>query len=332
VTRVGYDTALRKLEDADEFNQNISGVTVEYAHGVDGWSEKTINVESVVLPKNLTMLESTALSGLRKVKSITIPDGVQKISAETFYGCKSLKEVKLPKSLVSFDNYTSFSACPKLSKVTLSKENKSFKMQKGLLLNKKGTKLIWAVPAKNKITVPDSVTSIADNALKAGKATSVYLGKKVKMIGKDAIAGKKITKVSIAKKNKSIAKQGQCVYEKKSGKLLIAIAKKNVVKIGNKVKLISEDASLCGSRQLKKLDIGASVKTLQGAWGEFYRAGYVTTKVYFRSKNPPKLTQNNDKNYCYLPIFRDVYVPKASLKKYKKWYKKNDALQFARIS
>lgn len=91
VTRVGYDTALRKLEDADEFNQNISGVTVEYAHGVDGWSEKTINVESVVLPKNLTILESTALSGLRKVKSITIPDGVQKISAETFYGCKSLK-------------------------------------------------------------------------------------------------------------------------------------------------------------------------------------------------------------------------------------------------
>ena len=102
MTRVGYDTALRKLEDADEFNQNIFGVTVEYAHGVDGWSEKTINVESVVLPKNLTILESTALSGLRKVKSITIPDGVQKISAETFYGCKSLKEVKLPKSLASF--------------------------------------------------------------------------------------------------------------------------------------------------------------------------------------------------------------------------------------
>lgn len=47
--------------------------------------------------------------------------------------------------------------------------------------------------------------------------------------------------------------------------------------------MISEDASLCGSRQLKKLDIGASVKTLQGAWGEFYRAGYVTTtKVYFQ--------------------------------------------------
>ena len=205
-------------------------------------------------------------------------------------------------------------------------------MQKGLLLNKKGTKLIWAVPAKNKITVPDSVTSIADNALKAGKATSVYLGKKVKTIGKDAIAGKKITKVSISKKNKRMGKQGQCIYEKKSGKLLIAVAKKNVVKIGNKVKLISEDASLCGSRQLKKLDIGASVKTLQGAWGEFYRAGYVTTtKVYFRSKNPPKLTQNNDKSYCYLPIFRDVYVPKASLKKYKKWYKKNDALQFVKL-
>ncbi len=52
---------------------------------------------------------------------------------------------------------------------------------------------------------------------------------------------------------------------------------------------------------VKKLDIGASVKTLQGAWGEFYRAGYVTTKVYFRSKNPPKLTQNNDK---IIVIFR----------------------------
>lgn len=331
VTRVGYDTSLQKMEEADEFNKNISGVTAEFAHGVDGWSEKTMNVETVVLPKNLTTLESTALSGFRKVKSITIPDGVKEISAETFYGCKSLKEVKLPKSLAAFDNYTSFSACPKLSKVTLSKANKNFKLQKGLLLNKKGTKLIWAVPAKKKITVPDSVTSIAESALKAGNATSVYLGKKVKTIGKDAIAGKKITKVSISKKNKRMGKQGQCIYEKKSGKLLIAVAKKNVVKIGNKVKLISEDASLCGSRQLKKLDIGASVKTLQGAWGEFYRAGYVTTKVYFRSKNPPKLTQNNDKSYCYLPIFRDVYVPKASLKKYKKWYKKNDALQFVKL-
>ena len=103
-------------------------------------------------------------------------------------------------------------------------------MQKGLLLNKKGTKLIWAVPAKNKITVPDSVTSIADNALKAGKATSVYLGKKVKIIGKDAIAGKKITKVSIAKKNKSIAKQRAVCLREKSGKLLIAIAKKECSK------------------------------------------------------------------------------------------------------
>lgn len=331
VTRLGYDSSLRNLEEADEFNQNISGVTVEYAHGVDGWSEKTVNITSVELPKNLQVLEPTALSGLRKVERITIPDGVKKIDAETFYGCKNLKEVKLPKSLASFENYTSFSNCPKLTKVSLSKGNKSFKVQKGLLLNKKGTKLIWAVPAKKKITVPDSVTSIAENALKEGTATSISLGKKVKLIGENAIAGKKIKKVSVSKKNRFLAKQGQCIYEKKSGKLVIAIAKKKSLKISNKVKIISEEASLCGSRNLKTLDIASSVKILRGAWGEFYRAGYTTTSVYFRSKNPPKLTQNNDKNYCYLPIFRDVYVPKASLKKYKKWYKNNDALQFVKL-
>ena len=90
-------------------------------------AKKTINVESVVLPKNLTILESTALSGLRKVKSITIPDGVQKISAETFYGCKSLKEVKLPKSLASFDNYIPFPPVRNFPKSHFRKENKSFK-------------------------------------------------------------------------------------------------------------------------------------------------------------------------------------------------------------
>lgn len=113
--------------------------------------------------------------------------------------------------------------------------------------------------------------------------------------------------------------------------MVAAIAKKKVLKVGNKVKWINGDASLCGSRRLKKLYLAASVKTLQGRWGEFYEAGYSTTKVYFYSKKPPKLIENDDKNYCYLPIFADVYVPKASLAKYKKWYRDNDALKFVTL-
>lgn len=331
VTRLGYDPALRKLEEADEFNQNIAGVTVEFAHGCDGANDKVIQITSVHLPEKLTTLEATALSGLGKMKSIVIPDGVTKINAETFYGCKSLQTVKLPKSMEAFENYTSFAACPKLSKVTLSRENKNFKMQNGMLLNKKGTKLIWALPKKKKIVVPDSVTTIAENALKSGNATSVYLGKKVKKLEKSAIAGKKITKITLSKKNRALARQGQCIYERKSGRLVAAIAKKKVLKVGNKVKWINGDASLCGSRRLKKLYLAASVKTLQGRWGEFYEAGYSTTKVYFYSKKPPKLIENDDKNYCYLPIFADVYVPKASLAKYKKWYRDNDALKFVTL-
>lgn len=84
-------------------------------------------------------------------------------------------------------------------------------MQKGLLLNKKGTKLIWAVPAKNKITVPDSVTSLRIMHSKQEKQQVVYLGKKVKMIGKVHIAGKKITKVSIARKIKVLPTGAVCL-------------------------------------------------------------------------------------------------------------------------
>lgn len=67
-------------------------MTVEYAHGVDGWSEKTINVESVVLPKNLTILESTALSGLRKVKSITIRMVCRKLVQKHFMAVRVLRK------------------------------------------------------------------------------------------------------------------------------------------------------------------------------------------------------------------------------------------------
>lgn len=38
-----------------------------------------------------------------------------------------------------------------------------------------------------------------------------------------------------------------------------------------------------------------------------------------------------DESICYVPIFLKVYVPKKSLKKYKRWYKVQDALSYVTL-
>ena len=54
------------------------------------------NVETVIVPKGITIINARAFSGSRKLKKVLLPSSVSSIGEAVFCGCKKLKTIKLP--------------------------------------------------------------------------------------------------------------------------------------------------------------------------------------------------------------------------------------------
>ncbi len=61
------------------------------------------NLRRIELPKNLTVIDSSAFTGCVELEELHIPEGVRAIKDGTFYGCKKLKRLYLPASVESID-------------------------------------------------------------------------------------------------------------------------------------------------------------------------------------------------------------------------------------
>lgn len=324
VTRIGADMSIMGDNDP-QFYKNIFDIWVEYAHGVDGFCRANSKIRTMLLPSTVTQIDDTSFSGMRALTKVRIPDKVKVLHAETFYGCKKLKEVKLPKNLSSFSNYLCFADCPKLDKVTLSRKNKKFAVSNDMLMSKDKKTMIWAIPKKTTITVPDTVQSIESGAFFNSQVKNIQLGKEVTNLKSGSISGTKIETVTIAEENPVYAVDGQCIYNKRNDSLVVGIAKNEQLVISDKVKKLTKAASLCGSlseeRQLCLLDIPASVVWLGKNWDDVLSVSALA-KVYFRGATPPQVEKRGGYYAASLPVFCDIYVPKASLSLYKNWYKK----------
>lgn len=136
--------------------------------------------------KCLIALDKT-YAGALKIKSDTvcIADGV-------FRDCKNLTSVYIPKSVRYFGALKSggnnFWNCPKLEKITVSKDNKYFSSVSGILFNKSQTVLCRYPSAKSAktYTVPKKVRKIAEAAFEGSKnLTDVKFDKNAKAIIED---------------------------------------------------------------------------------------------------------------------------------------------------
>lgn len=261
---------------------------------------------------------------MHSLKKVKIPDKVKELEGETFYGCKKLQEVKLSKKLVKLEPYTCFDDCPKLNKVTLSKANKHLKIENNTLLTKDGKNLIWVIPKKKNISVPDTVEIIETGAFYSSQAKKIHLGKRVIELQTDCLSGTKIETIDVDKENPVYAKDGQCIYRKDDGALVIGVAKQAKLVISNKVQKLTREATLCGTlsedRELYLLDIPSSVTWLGKEW-VFALPVSALGKVYYRSVTPPQLEKSGNDGDAQLQIFCEIYVPKQSLAAYQNWYR-----------
>lgn len=80
--------------------------------------ENCVNLETVILPDNLEVVETSLFDGCTKLKTITIPSGVTTIKGHAFDGCTSLEEVLFGENIEKI-NLSAFDGCTSLKSVSL---------------------------------------------------------------------------------------------------------------------------------------------------------------------------------------------------------------------
>ena len=150
--------------------------------GDDAFSECS-SLASVTIPNSVTSIGDGAFYDCSSLESVTIPNSVTSIGDYAFSRCSSLESVTIPNSVTSIGS-SPFYGCSKLKNIDVYPENANYSSIDGILYNKDVTKLICCPGAKISVTIPNSVTSIGDDAFsECSSLASVTIPNSVTSIG-----------------------------------------------------------------------------------------------------------------------------------------------------
>ena len=146
------------------------------------------SIDGNLYNKDKTMLIQYATG--KTATEFTVPYSVTSIGNAAFALCTSLTSVTIGNSVTSI-GVGAFYSCTSLTSITVDENNTAYASIDGNLYNKDKTTLIQYAIGKTstEFTIPDSVTSIGDNAFySCTSLTSVTIGNGVTSIGYRAFA------------------------------------------------------------------------------------------------------------------------------------------------
>ncbi|WP_026834753.1 leucine-rich repeat domain-containing protein [Eubacterium xylanophilum] len=317
--------------ETEDFSANMFGIIAEIAHGCSASDETTNHITKIILPDSIYKIYYTSFSGLN-IKSINLPKNLKELEGCTFYGCNKLTKVNISTKLKKIAG-DCFNRCPKLKTINISKNNKYLKIKNKCIIDKKGN-LIVIFNKSKKIVVPKGVKYLTPCVFERLKCTSVTLPSTLKNIYCSGLNSYTIKKVKLSKNNKYLKRDKQTIYRTKDKSLAVIICPKGgTYKMSNHVKKMVDDYSvIAGSDdgvdwEPGRFDDAVLSKNLKTSTLHGFGWDACCHKVTFTAKKPPVLSGSED-GFTPIPIFREIAVPKESIKLYKKWYKRYDALNY----
>ena len=145
-----------------------------------------IGLTSVNIPNSVTSIENWAFSYCSGLTSVTIPNSVTSIGNSAFYRCSGLTSVTIPNSVTTIGE-SAFANCSSLNSINVASGNTHYSSIDGVLYNYVQDTLIECPGARTSLTIPNSVTSIGNNAFFYCRGlTSITIPNSVTSIGNDA--------------------------------------------------------------------------------------------------------------------------------------------------
>lgn len=159
--------------------------------GKDAFYE-VLSLKSIVLPSTLTSIEYMAFCGCASLQEVKIPNSVTNIGNCTFMDCCLLKSVSLSSSIKTIGEKV-FYGCSSLTKIIpygtkdVYKDKSIIKIPEGVTSIKQGA-FVYCASIIN-VDMPDTITSIGDEAFRDCKRLSHIKFSKNTNIGKDVFIG-----------------------------------------------------------------------------------------------------------------------------------------------
>jgi Leucine Rich Repeat (LRR) protein len=181
------------------FSRSVHLTSVAIADNVnsieDSAFENCFSLTNVTFGNNLKNIGNQTFTSCTNLNSVTIPDGVTKIGSSAFYSCSSLTNVMIGKSVGSIGGGC-FSDCRNLSAITVDAKNSVYSSVDGVLLNKRESTLVKCPQNKSgSYTIPDNITTIADDSFSFSSLTNIIVPKSVKKIVNQAFLNCKATAI-----------------------------------------------------------------------------------------------------------------------------------------
>ncbi len=289
---------------------NIWGDNVEPYHEVDGYKKMPSGITSIKLPSTVAEIVPVTFCGFRDLISIQIPDAVTEIGYDTFYNCIRLKKVIFPACLESM-TFSAFEKCTSLDTIQISKESTKYQCKAGMLLSKDGKELVWVQPKIEQLTIPYGVRTIGERATQFSYVKNISIPESVLSIEDWAFTSNSIRSIQISDKNMYYAKSSNCIYDKLTHSMVVAICTDGNFVLPKEVLYIARNFSVAG-KPIQKLTIPKTFKRFTKEWYpyKFKSDGC----IYFQSETPPEAEKGS-----FIP-FTKYMVPRKSLEIYKKWY------------
>ncbi len=238
LTTIG-ENAFRQCENLKSVSMEGNNVTAIGNYAFSGCA----NLSVINIPDGVISIGKGAFSNCKSLASIVIPNSVISIDNSAFSGCKGLTTINIPDS-VKFIGKSVFSYCSNLTRITVDENNTEYSSQDGILYDKNKTTIIQVPSTKVSITIPDSVTTIAECAFEGCEnLTNIMIPSSITAIEQNAFENcTNLESITVDINNKNYSSQDGILYDKNKTTILQIPQTKKIINIPASVVSIGTNA------------------------------------------------------------------------------------------